>query len=55
MELMTTYNIYQCACGFVFDCEHTINLSLKIECPDCKQRLKHIQQVTMDILEDYLN
>jgi predicted nucleic acid-binding Zn ribbon protein len=52
---MTTYNIYQCECGFVMDCEHAISLSLNIECPTCHKRLKHAKQITMDILEDWLS
>ena len=52
---METYNIYQCDCGFVMDCNHAITLTLKIECPTCQKWLVHNTQVTIDILEEWLS
>jgi hypothetical protein len=52
---METYNIYKCECGFIMDCNHVLILSLKIECPTCHKWLVHDEQITMDILQDWLS
>ncbi len=42
---MNTYNIYRCKCGYLFDCEHSLTVSLKAICPDCGLILDHIEQL----------
>ena len=55
MALMDTYNIYQCACGYIFDCDHSVTVSLKVVCPDCGELLKHTQQVDQFTLKEMLS
>jgi len=52
---MSTYNIYKCDCGYVMDCTHSITVSLKIECPDCKNWLVHHTQIDEFTLEEWLS
>jgi hypothetical protein len=49
---MNTYNIYECVCKYLFDCNHSITVDLKVICPDCGRILEHTYQVDFDTLEE---
>jgi len=49
---MNTYNIYRCKCGYLFDAEHAVTVSIKAICPECGLILEHIEQTDMCSLNE---
>jgi hypothetical protein len=51
---MTSYNIYRCVCGFVFDCTHSMTISLHVHCNDCGLAMSHDWQIDAASLQEML-